>query len=211
VNLILQMKAHYFILILALFFPYSVYSQEDTLTDPDQVPMMLTEPAGSDQKSSFKNKFDTDLEIGTSFTYSPANFYGPYYYAAPSLTYSLTPRLYVTAGAGIQYSTFYSLNSNNEGTNKMLPMTQAFLFASGTYLLSPRLAISGTVYKSALDATQLSKNSRALNYNYQGMSVGFNYKITDSFSFGIQMNIQNGSYRSDEFIPNAGYAPVTGF
>jgi hypothetical protein len=206
------MKVYLFIFILSIFIPEYVSSQPDSaLFDPDQIDIIQPESSSSNKNSSLKDRLSTDIEVGTSFTYSPKNFYGPSYYISPGISYRMSPRFYISSGIGLQYSTFYPLYQQNEMSQKILPMTQAYIYARGTYLISPRLAVSGSVYKSLVNAPRLTENSRAMNYNYQGMSVGFNYKVTDSFSFGIQMNMQNGSYSPDGMIPASGYVPVPGF
>ena len=91
-------------------------------------------------------------------------------------------------------------------------MTRAFLYARGTYLVSPRLSVSGTAYKVINDVPRLSNHLSSYNLNYQGISVGFNYKFSNSFSFGFEMQMQqNPYYRSDGLIPPAGYVSVPGF
>jgi hypothetical protein len=190
----------------------AAYNQQDSVVrDADQLISVSPENNSSIETPSKKDRLNTNLEAGTSFVFSPHNFYGPSYYISPGLSYKLTPHFYLSAGIALQYSTFYPLYNQNETSQKMLPMTQAFIYTKGSYFISPRLVVNGTIYKNLMDAPQLTENSRAMNYNYQGLSVGFNYKFSNSFSFGIQMNMQNGSYKSDDLIPASGYVPVPGF
>lgn len=186
-------------------------STNDTV-DTDQ--LIIEAPAF--QKAQAENRdikrLDADLTVGTSFMYSPGNFYGPSFYMAPSLSYRINPRFTLTSGVALEQGNFYSLSGAGEDKN-MLPMTRAFLFARGSYQLTSRLTLGGGVYKAINTMPQLSQYQPAYNYNYQGVSFDLNYKITPSFSVGFQMRIQDGNfqYQEDGLIPPAGYVPVQGF
>jgi hypothetical protein len=176
--------------------PTCVFSQEEEIQfDRDQISTSENNNDEATSKQSIKDRIDTEFEVGTSFSYSPGNFYGPSYYIAPSISYLASPRFMLTTGAGLQYSTFYPLYQSSEPERDMLPMTRAFLFTRGSYFISPRLIVSGTVYKSISNIPEWTRNSGVVGYNYQGMSVGFQYRVSKSFSFGIHMNMQNGYYK----------------
>ena len=202
----------YFCLLGLIYFP-SMAQDQDNYSDPDQLSVTgtSTETESNQDEISLK-RFDTDLTVGTSFTYSPKNFLGPSYYIAPEFSYRVTPRFILSAGVGLEYSQFYPLYSETREQDNLLPMTRAFLYARGTYLVSPRLSVSGTAYKVINDVPRLSNHLSSYNLNYQGISVGFNYKFSNSFSFGFEMQMQqNPYYRSDGLIPPAGYVSVPGF
>lgn len=217
----------FLIFILVSFFclAQSSYAQEEQIeNDPDQLDIVFEEN-DPDQIDVAIDKLDSDndindvnpkrlkthLEVGTSFTYSSNNFYGPSVYAAPSLSYLVTPRLTLTAGVAIERSTLYFMESSGAFDDGMLPMTRAFLFARGTYMLTSKLALSGSVYKTINDVPRRENISYPYNYNYQGMSLGLNYKFNDSFSVGFQLSTQNGYYNPNSLIPPAGYVYVPGF
>jgi hypothetical protein len=205
------MKKGVLLMIGTLSITVFAFSQKEVaLTDSDQLEIASFEDPAADQKPTLKDRTDVGLEVGTSFTFSPGNFYGPSYYIAPSFTYRVSPRFFLSTGIGMQYATFYPANLPADRDN-MLPMTRAYLYARGSYLLTPRLIVSGTVYKSMMDAPRHGNYTNPLNYNAQGMSIGFQYKVSDSFSFGVQMNMQNGYYQHDPLIPPSGYVPVPGF
>jgi hypothetical protein len=199
------------VLFLAFTLPVYIVAQEDQpVGDPDQLESTSPDDQSGYPKSGFKDRTDFDLEVGTSFSFSPGNYYGPSYYVSPSFSYKVSPRFYLSTGVGLQYSTFYPVNRPADADN-MLPMTRAYLYARGSYYLTPRLVVNGTVYKSMMDAPRHSNYANQMRYNAQGMSIGFQYKVSDSFSFGVQMNMQNGYYQHDPLIPPAGYVPVPGF
>jgi len=209
------MKRIIAILYFLMFICIVVPGQELNETyDADQ---METIPAPSDTNSDLNpnhpnKKFDFGMTVGTGFTFSPRNFYGPSYYVAPGFTYMATPRLSFSAGIAAEYATFYPLYNESAIQDKMLPMTRAFLYASGSYLLSARLAVHGIVYKTLIDMPRLSEYNSAYHSNYQGVGVGVDYKISNSFSVGFQMRLQqNPVYPYYEIISPPGFIPDSGF
>jgi hypothetical protein len=186
-----------------------VFQNDQNETDPDQLEVVVEqEEKSAIPKNDVKPKrLQTHLEAGTSFSYSPGNYYGPSYYVAPGLSYLITPRFALSAGIAVERSDFYLVDPPPNSEN-MLPMTRAFLYARGTYMLSERLALSGTVYKTVND---VPRREGAYDYNYQGMMMGVDYKINSSFSIGFHVATRNGYYNPNSLIPPSGYVYVPGF
>ena len=70
-----------------------VFGQQDSIPDPDQLIVVpQTEETTVVDKPAIQKKFDVDMTMGTEFTYSPKNFFGPSYYIAPEFSYRVTPR-----------------------------------------------------------------------------------------------------------------------
>jgi hypothetical protein len=206
------MKKHLLLIIFLVLFPAFVYNQDDQIVnDPDQMVVSGVNKNADNEKPALKDRFNTHFQVGTSFSYSPGNFYGPSYFVSPSVSYQVSPRFMLSAGAGLEYSTLYPLYKQTEGDNKMLPMTRAYLYARGSYFITPRLIVSGTVYENMMDAPRLTNNSMPVKYNYQGMSIGIQYNVSRSFSFGFEMHMRNSNFRPDGLIPASGYVPVPGF
>jgi hypothetical protein len=207
------MKMRLFFPVALALLPVLAYNQTDPVpNDPDQ--LITGKPDSSAAEyiwPQINKRLETHLEAGTAFNFSPGNFYGPSYYISPCLTYRFTPRFLLSTGVGIEYSRLYSLYGQNSADDKMLPMTRAYLYARGSYFVTPRFIVSGTVYENMMNAPRPRDNNRPLKYNQQGMSVGFQYKFSKSFSFGFEMHMQNGYYHPDGLIPAAGYVPVQGF
>ena len=88
-----------------------------------------------------RGKVHPGLEVGTSFTYSPGNFFGPSFYVAPNLSYMVTPRFMLQTGFGLERSNFQTIYDNNGNDNGVLPMTRAFFYASGSYLLNSKITV----------------------------------------------------------------------
>jgi hypothetical protein len=204
-------KVSVFILTCFLFSVCTVFSQENE-TETDQLDISgYQEELTSDVPIVKEKRLNTNLEVGTSFIYSPRNFYGPSYYVAPNLSYLVTPRLTISAGIGFEYSTLYPLYNIPNEENTMLPMTRAFLYARGSYLLTERLVVTGSVYKTINDVPKLSQYSRPMNYNYQGIDLGIQYQINRNFSIGFNMRMNNMSYPSSGLIPPDALVPIPGF
>jgi hypothetical protein len=203
------------ILLVSVFFFSGVHfiafgQQANPQIDTDQLEVSfdVDQSSGEDIVSKQK-KIDTGIEVGTSFNYSPHNYYGSSFYIAPNLTYKLNSRLILQTGIMIEKSMFYPLYKQGELSNDILPMTRTFLFAKGNYLLTPRLTVSGTAYKSFNDVPKLTSSSAPYNYNLQGVCVDFQYKISRSISVGFHVLMQNGYYNRQ--ISPADYNPVSGF
>lgn len=189
----------------------TVMSQEKT-EDPDQVVMPAS--SGIDTvavRNDVKPKrLTTGLDVGTSFSYSRYNFFGPSYYIAPHLTYQLTPRFLLSSGVTLERSTFYPLYEHSSADKGILPMTRTFLYARGSYLVNDRLTVSGTVYKTINDVPRLTKYSAPMKYNYQGASLDLQYKVTKSISFGVHVRTQSG-YNNGYYYPGSYLMSPGGF
>jgi hypothetical protein len=201
-----------FIFFLSNFNTLSAQEQKDS-TDKDQ--LMINENfQANDQidvpskKALNDRKIHPGLEAGTSFSYSPGNYFGPSFYVAPNLTYYINSRFAIQAGIGLERSTYHSLYETGGNGSQILPMTRAFFYARGSYLLTERLTVNGTVYKTINDVPKLSKYSSSLNYSQSGAMVGFNYKINNSLSFGFHVQMMNNPYQSQN--PYF-YNPVFGY
>lgn len=185
---------------------------EPNSIDIDQLEVFKSDEQSDKETIPKLKKFVTNVTVGTSFSYSPGNFYGQSYYVAPSFTYLVNQRFSLSAGIALQQSRFYPLYSTSEGINENQAFTQAFVYIRGSYLLNPRLRIGGTIYKSINGLPRLGADYHSTNYNYQGMSLDLQYKISNSFSVGFEMRMQNGSYTiGNSLIPFEGYVPVFGF
>lgn len=127
------------------------------------------------------------------------------------MSYLVTPRFILSAGVLVERSNYYFMNLQGPNSDGMLPMTRAFLYAKASYMLTSQLTVSGTVYKLINDVPKLKDSSYPFNYNYQGMSIGLDYKINDSFSIGFHMSTQNGNYNSNALMSPFGDGYVPGF
>jgi hypothetical protein len=201
-----------FIFLLSNLNYISAQVQSDT-TDKDQLILkdnLLPDNQIDVPSKKFLNgkKIDTGLEAGTSFSYSPGNYFGPSFYIAPNVTFYINPRFALQAGIGIERSNYRALYETGTGNGEILPMTRAFIYTRGSYMLNDRLTVSGTVYKTINDVPKLSKYSSSVNYSQTGAIVGINYKINNSLSFGFHVQMINNSSQSENpyfYNPGFGY------
>lgn len=121
---------------------------------------------------------------------------------SPHLSYQVSPKFSIEIG-----TTISNYNTGNTPVFSLSgdPMTASFMgvsgYAVGRYLLSERLTISGSVYRESSVMPGLSVNPAAFEFLNQGMAVGFDYKISDKFSFGagIQMRHTNNPWGGNYF------------
>lgn len=160
-------------------------------------------------------KVNVRLEVGSSFGLGSGSegLFGVY--AAPHISYKVSPRLRVNFGAMIQNSNF--LNYYNPYYSHYPEYTQTFnsnltttqIYAEGAYLINPRLVVNARVYKmvSAFDEPQI--NPRARDLDGDGASVGFNYKVTDNFQIGAEVGYSRGRQPYDPYYRhyNSHFAP----
>jgi hypothetical protein len=183
---------------LSIFISESLFSQQSIVpVDQDQIILKQDTTIMTSKVPVLKaKKLDTGLDIGTSFSYSPKNYYGPTFYIAPNITYKLSPKFQIHAGLIYEKSTFYPLYQQQDQSYSVLPMTRTLLYTSGSYLLTPNLTVSGTVYKSINNIPKLTNYQNPYQYNIEGYQLDIQYKINNSITFGVQVVKQNSTFDS---------------
>jgi hypothetical protein len=151
-------------------------------------------------------KFKFGFQAGTSFSSFGNGFSMFSNQISPHLSYQVNPKFSLEIG-----TTISNYNTGNSAVYSLTgdPMPASFMgvsgYVAGRYLLSERLTISGSVYRESSVMPGLSVNPAAFEFLNQGMAVGFDYKISDKFSFGagIQMmqtnNPWGGSYLNNPY------------
>jgi hypothetical protein len=151
-------------------------------------------------------KLHLSLDVGAGVMGSK-HFSGAYTYIAPNLSYLLTPKLKIEIGAAFISGNYNFYKLSNESSSKVqLKNDQLFLFTKGQYLLTNRLILSGTVYKTI--NTNASAQINPYFLDYKGMSVGLDYKISEHMSFGAQFNFSNGTQNDLLYQGGTGFSPV---
>jgi len=116
---------------------------------------------------------------------------------SPYVSYPATERLSLAVGISAGYGAIYSpyFYQSEQGTNKLMPMTRAYIFASGNYMINKKFILTGSAYKGINTVPNLNRQQVSADYNFSGASVGFNYKIAPGFTFGAEININSrGTY-----------------
>ncbi len=170
----------------------------DTAMPAFEQPGLL--PYNPDKKVSLR------MEMGTTFGVASGgnNLFGMY--VAPHISYKVSPRFRVNFGVRVQnsnfitypgiYNPYYPEYTQTFDNN----ITQTFLYAEGQYLVHPNLMINAKVYKEISAFDEPKVNPRALDLNSSGMSVGFDYKVTDNFHFGAQIGYNKGRRPYDPLL-----------
>ena len=131
------------------------------------------------------------VDFGFGFFAGNNNASGTYTYVAPYLSYMVTPKFKLDAGAVISngFNSFYYNQPCLTGSNN----TNYFLFARGNYLLTDKVTISGTFYKAfgPTNAYSSEADNKKI-FNNAGMSVGLEYKINKRMAIGAQVSVSNG-------------------
>lgn len=134
------------------------------------------------------NRMSFKLDLGVGFVGGSNS--GMFTYVAPYLRYSLSPKFKLDVGGMVSQGTssFYS------SENSPLKSTSMLVFAKGNYLLTDKLTVNGSIYKSFYPnvplKTDLSNKYSSENY---GFSLGMDYKINKKMSFGAQIIMSKGN------------------
>lgn len=161
----------------------------------------------------FGSMFGGGLSGGSMFTHS----------LAPSINWDISKRFSLQAG------TIFSSTTMN-GMNPMFPFTphmaggeamsslgnqrmfSTMFFAFGAYQVSPRLTLTGGTWmeRNDMDMTQMHMNPQAFDTNPRGMVFGFDYRVTENFSFGAEVNMSRGYNPFNPFQNRGYYDPAFG-
>jgi hypothetical protein len=101
-------------------------------------------------------------------------------------------------------ASFPSLSISENQSYTMPTVNNISVFTQGQYSVNSRLTVSGSAYKQ-VNSTVHSMNPKALDYGMQGVSVGFDYKITEGIHVGAQINFQNNT--NPYYNPYYRYSP----
>lgn len=124
---------------------------------------------------------------------------------APSINWDISRRFSLQAG------TIFSTTQMN-GMNPLFPYTphmaggesasvlgnqrmfSTTFFAFGAYQVSPRLTLTGGTWmeRGTIGEAEMRMNAQAFDTNPRGMVFGFDYRVTDNFSLGAEVNVSRG-------------------
>ena len=155
-------------------------------------------PYNKDKKVSVR------MEMGTSFSVGSGggSLFGVY--AAPHVSYKVSPKFRVNAGAMIRNSNFinyynpYGFENTARFNNNI---TQTFVYIEGEYLVNDRLMIHAKGYKEIARFNEPNINPRALNLDNGGVAVGFDYKVSEKFHIGAEVSIHKGNTPYNPYSP----------
>ncbi len=144
------------------------------------------------------------LDIGTAFTSfgGAGSLIGSY--LSPTIRYKISPKLDLHVGGTLWYT--HSAGKPVTGESDLStvndPSYQFYLY--GTYRVTERLVVDGSFIKGKMNQYSFGLYPFRINSDYESYSLGFNYRIANSFHVGAQINVSNGLnpyYYSDPFRP----------
>jgi hypothetical protein len=164
--------------------------------------------------SSFKpwkrftpGKTDYSFEIGTGYSSFRNGIGMSSSYVSPSVVFSPTQNLLIEVGGRFSYNSFNGApmtlplaNGETQMTNTGNP-TEAYVH--GTYLINSKLRVYGT---GAFGNNQLyySPYNRGFSTtDYQHMSFGMDYKLSEKVSIGASFGITNGPVWGNSYQQNS--------
>lgn len=193
----MMQKVKYGLLLYILMGALSVSAQD--YVKPDTSEMLRMNRFGTGPgRGTDRLSFSVDFGVGVG----TGRFSSGYAYIAPFLGYRISPRFRLDAGA--MY--IQSLNGmSSYGCFGPCTRSALTLFVRGNYLMTERLMISGSVYKTFdLNQQPLTDfNSNRQQFNNYGFSVGFDYKISEHMTIGAGVSVSDGSY--NPMVPSGFY------
>ncbi len=183
-----------FLLLAFLFGSFTVLAQDASRVDL------------FDNEEEARPLYDLSFTAGTSFS----SFSG----AGGMFTQSIAPRLNLDLGNDfhLEIGTLFSSSrisgmplgltpaGEGNGSGYLFQQADGHLFSStvyalGAYQVSPRLSIHGATWfeRNNFDMQDMPvMNPYAVRQNPQGMMLGFDYKVTENFRFGAEVNVSTG-------------------
>lgn len=161
------------------------------------------------------------LQAGSTFT---TGFAGSTLFSqtvAPHFKWNATQRFSLVVGSVFSsgqlsgaFGLFPKAISSSVIGNKITPahLFSATVYALGAYQANPRLTVFGAswVERNNMQSLQPQMNPNAFNVNPHGLMMGFDYRISENFSFGAQVNVSQGFNPFNPFF-NQGVFHRSGF
>jgi hypothetical protein len=159
------------------------------------------------------------VQVGTQFTTSSGYGSGFSTFLSPTLSYRLNNRFSLSGGVSVVNTTLYGVKPfYSTPEEKSMPgfsgnITQTTLWVSGQYLLSDRVTLTGTVFKTVDFIGQKPGSYPFYNNNPEGAYLNLKYKINDYMhveaTFGYTRGYHGYSY--DPYNPVFGSSNVNPF
>lgn len=146
-----------------------------------------------------KTKPAFNMSVGTSFMFMPKYGSALSHYAAPQMTFFVSPKFRINTGFMFQYTSLNTLGDHGE-TGSLLfvqPQFQTLGFVAGEYDVNEKLTLTGRVFGGYASMQLPGTDPKHYNYMTYGAAGGFEYKISDHASFRAEVQIvhQPNPYR----------------
>jgi len=160
-------------------------------------------------------KIDFGLQLGSSFTTA---FGGGSLFSqslAPHFQWNPAKRFTLVVGSVFSTGQFSGVGSLlpfgmvSVADAGMMPqrLFSGSIYAMGAYQLNERLTLTGGTWfeRNNLQLAQPQMNPQAFNMSPRGMVVGFDYRVTENFRFGAQLNVSQGYNPFNPFNQHGGF------
>jgi hypothetical protein len=205
------MKRLYFTFAFILFASSikGIWAQDSTGLSHQQIrfrPLVATSPFFSPQR------FHTSFTFGTGYM---ASKYGGGFFTSisPGVTYTLSPKFSLEAGVLFSsgFSSFNALMHVESGPAQLNRTSVFSVYASGHYMLSNKLVLTGTAFQTMNPNRSAQINPYYLDY--KGGSLGLDYMLKEHVRISTTIGFSNYGHTNNpwqnEFAsphPFSGYA-----
>jgi len=143
------------------------------------------------------------LNIGTTF----AGGLGSAMHISPRVTHQVSKRFYVFGGMTYMrtfLNTAYSsaLQEDAPNRNRFAINNRYLIYGGGTYLVSPRLALTGTTWK---DMSPTVNPYAGFGSMGQGMSMRADYRLTENLTVSGGVRMASGVGYAPMYSPSFGF------
>lgn len=202
-----------FSLLLLFTESYSQVNQNDTL------PPSATATANTTNNNILPlHQLHVGVQLGSVFATTSGYGSGFSTYLSPTLTYPVSRRFIISGGISVVNTQLYGVKPFYlfaEGSS--LPgftgnLTQTTLWVSGQYLLSDRITLTGTAFKT-INLSGQPVNSPFFNSNPQGGYLNIGYKVSNSVHIDAGFGYTKGysGYYYNPYNPIFGSSNVNPF
>jgi hypothetical protein len=148
------------------------------------------------------------LEVGTGFSAFSSGTTMLGNYVSPRFEYDLNPSLTIIAGGTFSFNQYNNQQlplALNNNTNNTRPVQQGLsnhsMFVSGRYTINDNLFLTGTMYREQGQLPYSLMSQELSGYNSQGMSMGIEYRISNSLRFGAEVGINRTNNPYHHYSP----------
>ncbi len=148
-------------------------------------------------EKNIEKKLTTNITAGSMFFNSN---YGNAFssYIAPSLDYSISKKFKIRTGLMLANTNLFS-SGNSEISSYSNRYNNVMLFAQGEYQLNKKILLRSTIIKDL--------NNSFSNSSFESYSFGFDYKVSEKTSIGIDIQFSKNNY---PFYHNTGFGNTSG-
>jgi len=155
-----------------------------------------TSPYVNTTKTGFNTGFKPDVSLSLSTSFNSFAYGGSFMSTSviPSISFPVSKRLSVDASVG--YSSIFMNNGSGSVFNSG-PQSYGHISVTGDYLLSQKVSIRATAYKTfKIGQPQLENepNSGYLDFSSQGVIIDAEYRVTDNFRINVGFEYREQKY-----------------